>query len=356
MGTDRRFWACGGRRWVRDRVWFCALGCRARACRNRRSVPDGCRWLLNGHESPPFVSFRFVGALHVGLILPNYGDALDPEHLAAVAVAAEAAGFDSGWVTDHVMVPAELAPVYGTIAEALVSLAFLAGRTRRLQLGVSALIVPQRNPFVTLKQVTSLDFLSGGRVLMAVAAGWLEKEFETLSVPFEGRGRRLDDWLELGRLAFAQMPGPVEHVGRLRTSDGWLAPGLVRPEGIEIWVAGVSDATLRRAGQTGVWHPVALPLAELSELAMRFRERREDGRVVLRLSTLFADRPEPRRSDERGRHAVAGPPHWIAERLAEYVNAGCNGFVVNLGHDAPGLEERVQRFAEEVWPAVVRSV
>jgi alkanesulfonate monooxygenase SsuD/methylene tetrahydromethanopterin reductase-like flavin-dependent oxidoreductase (luciferase family) len=87
-----------------------------------------------------------VGELHLGVILPNYGSALDAEHLAAVAVAAQDAGFDSGWVSDHLMVPAEIAPVYGTISEALVSLGFLAARTQRLRLGVSALVVPQRNP------------------------------------------------------------------------------------------------------------------------------------------------------------------------------------------------------------------
>src|ERR671931_1451806 len=108
-----------------------------------------------------------VARLHLGLILPNYGDVLEAERLAAAAVAAEEAGFDSGWVTDHLLVPPEHAPVYGTIAEALVSLGFLAGRTERLQLGVSALVVPQRNPLLTLKQLTTLDLLSGGRIVTA---------------------------------------------------------------------------------------------------------------------------------------------------------------------------------------------
>ena len=241
-----------------------------------------------------------MGGLHLGLILPNYGQALDAERLVGVAVAAERAGFDSGWVTDQLMVPTELAPVYGTITEALVSLGFLAGRTRRLQLGVSALIVPHRNPFVVLKQVTSLDFLSNGRIVLAVAAGWLEKEFETLGYSFDRRGRILDDWLELARSAFAQMPGPVRHGGRLPITDGWLAPGLVQSGWIELWVAGVSDASLRRASRTGVWHPVALPPAKLSELAARFRERRADGRIVLRLSALFADKPDRRHPTSGG--------------------------------------------------------
>src|SRR5918999_1549196 len=96
---------------------------------------------------------------------------------ACTSLVAEEAGFDSGWLTDHVLVPPEHAPIYGTIAEALVSLGFLAAHTRRLELGVSALVVPQRNPLVALKQLTTLDLLSGGRIVTAVTAGWMEGEF-----------------------------------------------------------------------------------------------------------------------------------------------------------------------------------
>ena len=85
-------------------------------------------------------------------------------------------------------------------------------------------------------------------------------------------------------------------------------------------------------------------MEELRELGRGF-----EGRIVLRISTYFADEPKTG-ADERGRHAIEGPPDWIAERLAEYVDAGCDGFVVNLGHDAPELDERVRRFGAEVWP------
>jgi alkanesulfonate monooxygenase SsuD/methylene tetrahydromethanopterin reductase-like flavin-dependent oxidoreductase (luciferase family) len=282
--------------------------------------------------------------LHLGLILPNYGEGLEAERLAAVAVAAEESGFDSGWATDHLVVPDEHAPTYGTIAEALVSLGFLAGRTQRLELGVSALIVPARNPLVALKQLTTLDFLSGGRIVTAVAAGWMEGEFETLGTSFENRGRLLDEWLDLAAAAFARMPGRVRYEGELLSLDGWLAPALVRPGGPELWVAGVSRATVQRAAKTGVWHPVALPVDELRALADGF-----DGRIVLRISAYFADEPKIG-ADERGRHAVEGPPEWIAERLADYVEAGCDGFVLNLDHEREGLEERVRRFGDEVAP------
>jgi alkanesulfonate monooxygenase SsuD/methylene tetrahydromethanopterin reductase-like flavin-dependent oxidoreductase (luciferase family) len=250
-------------------------------------------------------------------------------------------------VTDHVVVPREHASIYGTIAEALLSLGFLAGRTERLQLGVSALVVPQRNPLVTLKQLTTLDYLSGGRIVTAVAAGWMEGEFALLGADFASRSRQLDDWVRTAQKAFDQMPGPVD----LPSGQGWLAPALVRPGGPELWIAGVSRATIRRAALTGVWHPVALPPDELRTMAAEFRDRRADGRVILRIGVYLQDEPETG-ADERGRHAVAGPAEWIAERLAEYMDAGCDGFVVNLDHDAPDLEDRVHRFAADVRPLI----
>jgi alkanesulfonate monooxygenase SsuD/methylene tetrahydromethanopterin reductase-like flavin-dependent oxidoreductase (luciferase family) len=287
--------------------------------------------------------------VHFGLILPNYGDGLSAERLVAAAVAAEESGFDSGWVTDHLIVPEEHAPIYGSIAEALVSLGFLAGETSRLELGVSALVVPQRNPLVALKQLTTLDFLSGGRIVTAVAAGWMEGEFETLRAPFAHRGRLLDEWLDLAQSVFAQMPGQVRYEGELLSVDGWLAPALVRPGGPELWVAGVSRATLRRAAKTGIWHPVALSPDELRALGEGF-----DGRTVLRISTYFADEPRAG-EDERGRHAIEGPPEWIAERLHEYLEAGCDGFVVNLDHERDGLADWVRRFGAEVIPLLRES-
>jgi alkanesulfonate monooxygenase SsuD/methylene tetrahydromethanopterin reductase-like flavin-dependent oxidoreductase (luciferase family) len=283
------------------------------------------------------------------VILPNYGAALDAERLASVAVAAEETGFDSAWVTDHLIVPAEQAATYGTIAEALVTLGFLTGRTRRIELGVSALVVPQRHPLVALKQLTTLDFLSGGRIVTAVAAGWMEGEFATLGVAYESRGRLLNEWLSLAASVFEQMPGRVQYKGRALSLDGWMAPPLARPGGPELWVAGVSGATLRRAEMTGVWHPVALPPDELRAMAAELRERRADSRVILRIGVYVRLEPQVA-ADERGRHAIAGPPEWIAARLSEYVDAGCDGFVLNLDHESPGLEERVRHFAAEITP------
>jgi alkanesulfonate monooxygenase SsuD/methylene tetrahydromethanopterin reductase-like flavin-dependent oxidoreductase (luciferase family) len=291
--------------------------------------------------------------LHLGVVLPNYGDAFAPARLVAAARAAEAAGYDSGWLTDHVLPPAEQAGVYGTIAEALVAAGFLAGQTERLRLGISALVVPQREPLLALKQLVTLDVLSGGRLITAVAAGWLRPEFATLGAGFEDRGRRLDDWLDLVAALLRQAPGRVAYGGRIPVADGWLAPAPARPLGLELWVAGASERSLRRAARTRVWHPVGLPASRLRTLAAAFRDQVPGGRVVLRVAAYLGDRPDRDARDERGRPALAGPASWVAEQLNDYLDAGADGFVLNLDHRAPDLEARIERFAAEVRPLLL---
>lgn len=290
---------------------------------------------------------------HLGVVLPNYGEAFDPGRLTAAAAAAEAAGLDSGWMTDHVLPPSRHAGIYGTVAEALVAVGYLAGSTTRLRLGVSALIVPQREPLLTLKQLVTLDVLSGGRLVTAVAAGWMEEEFQTLGASFPDRGRRLDEWLDLVGDLLRQAPGRVVADGPVPVSDAWLAPAPTRAEGLELWVAGVSRHTLRRAAKTGVWHPVALPLRELQTMAAAFRAEVPEGRVVLRLAVTLQDRLQEEATDDRGRHMVAGPAHWVAEQLNDYLEAGADGFVVDLGHNSGGLEDRIAGFAAEVAPMLL---
>ena len=132
-----------------------------------------------------------------------------------------------------------------------------------------------------------------------------------------------------------------------------LAPAPTRPEGLELWVAGTSRHTLRRAAKTGVWHPVALPVRELRSMAAAFRAEVPEGRVVLRLAVGVQDRLEEAAADERGRHMVAGPARWVAEQLNDYLEGGADGFVVDLDHNTPGLEDRIAAFAADVRPLLV---
>lgn len=293
-------------------------------------------------------------ALHLGIALPNYGDRTSPGAIADALSAAEDGGADSAWVTDHVAVTEDHAGTYGNITEALVTLGFAAGLTSRIKLGVSALVVPQREPVLAFKQAVSLDFLSGGRLILAVAAGWLEEEFRLLGADLKGRGRKLDGWIEFAEEMNGQMPGPASHAGLVEMKDMWMAPA---PPGgsIEMWSAGNSEAALRRAARLGTWHPVAQPPDRIARLAEKLREQSPNARVVNRLSVTFSEKPDGSGRDERGRPSISGPPEWIAEQLSGYVGAGCDGFIVMLDVQQPGLNRRIERFAREVWPKVRRA-
>lgn len=286
----------------------------------------------------------------LGVSLPNYGLELAPDTLREAALAAEEAGFDSIWTTDHVAVPEEQAPVYGRISEALVTLAYLAAVTSRIKLGVSALVIPPREPLLALKQVMSLDFLSQGRLVLCVAAGWTEREFHNLGSSLKGRGRRLDTWLDLLDKAWAAAPGRLDFEGGgLRIEDAHLAPAPAAGR-LELWGAGHSPAALARAARLGTWHPVSRSVEEIGQLATGFRALNPAGRVVPRLAVRFQPEPLVGGIDDRGRPGIAGPPQWIAERLLEYAGAGCDGFVLMIGGEPGGLADRIRLFAAEVRP------
>src|SRR4030095_8354216 len=148
------------------------------------------------------------------------------------------------------------------------------GETQRVRRGVSAYVMPYRNPVVTAKQVGTLDALSGGRVVLAVGVGWLREEFVALDVPFAGRGRRTDDYLAVCRALWAG--GPATHDG----PDYHLPPVRGGPRPAQrphppIWIAGNSDAALERAARHGDgWHGIDLAPGELAGRVARLRPRR----------------------------------------------------------------------------------
>src|SRR5262247_3816818 len=133
--------------------------------------------------------------MQVGVWIPNCRHLATPENIRGAAVRAEELGYDSVWVSDHVVVPRANIGNFGEgIFDPLVTLGVIAGATRRVQLGTTVLIVPYRNAVVTAKMVSSLDALSGGRVVLGIGAGWVAAESATLGVPFAERGALTDEY------------------------------------------------------------------------------------------------------------------------------------------------------------------
>ncbi len=181
-----------------------------------------------------------------------------------LAQAAEAAGFESLWTVEHVVVPARYESRYPysptgkmgsgledfPLPDPLIWLAYVASATRTIKLGTAILILPQRNPVVTAKAVATLDHLAGGgRVLLGVGVGWLAEEFATLGVPFEDRGARTDEYVAAMRALWSQERASFR--GRFVSFDEVFCRP--RPAGgrIPIVVGGDTPAAARRAGRLG---------------------------------------------------------------------------------------------------------
>jgi probable F420-dependent oxidoreductase len=185
-----------------------------------------------------------------GLAMRNfttYPDMPDPRRLIDYAVKAEALGFDSIWVWDHILLGVD--PPF-PILEALTTLAAVAARTSTIKLGTGVLVLPLRNPVVLAKELSSLDLIAGGRLLLGLASGWYKREFDAVGVPFQQRGRIMDRNLEILRRLWTE-----EQV------DGKYPPHLLRgsnmspkPARVPIMlIGGYVDRVLKRAALNGGW-------------------------------------------------------------------------------------------------------
>jgi len=209
-----------------------------------------------------------------GVCIPNYGDTLSVEGMRTVALEAERMGYDSIWTTDHILMPTCSGTPYEKILESITSLAYLAAHTTSVRLGVSSLIMAMRNPVVVTKQLATVDEISGGRVMLATSAGWVEKEFQHLGTDFHTRGKRLDESIGLIRTlwsdtANARFEGKsIPH----RFDDVAFEPKPIQKH-LTIWIAGNSEAAMRRAIALGdAWHPNVYPLDSFKKLVSQFRD------------------------------------------------------------------------------------
>ena len=187
----------------------------------------------------------------------GFGTVGPPDDVAALVAHAEAVGFDSVWLTEHVVVPVDHAPRYpytddgrlpigagADLPDPLTWLAFAAAHTSRLLLGTGCLVLPQRNPVVLAKEAATVDRLSGGRLRLGVGLGWMREEAEAVGSAWEGRADRVEEGIALLRDLWS--PGPAALPG---------GPALSLPApsagAVPIVVCGPSRAAARRAGRVG---------------------------------------------------------------------------------------------------------
>lgn len=198
-----------------------------------------------------------------GIFGINFGPCADPEGAVRVAQLAEQAGFESLWTGEHVVLPDPQEPPSPAAPETkmldpAVALAFVAAHTNSIRLGTGIVILPQRNPLVLAKEMASVDVLSGGRLLLGVAAGYLHQEFSALGAPFSDRGARTDEAIDVIRTLWTQEKPAFE--GRFWSFSGIDAqPRPTQTPSPPIVIGGHSAAAHRRAVRRGDgWYGFAL--------------------------------------------------------------------------------------------------
>ena len=289
-----------------------------------------------------------------GVCLPQYGREVSLDDLRAVASDAEELGFDSVWVSDHVVTPEHLRNSIGPVfLDAFVVLSHVSALTERVRLGTTVMVTPYRNPLVAAKMIATLDALSGGRVTLGVGAGGAPDEFAALGVLESRRGALTDEYLSAMIELWSNDPSSFH--GRHVSFDGVrFAPKPTQKPHPPIWVGGRSDAALRRAARFGqAWHPTQMALYALRERMARLAQfSAEAGRATPPETTIHQSvdfSADGMKSPERrfGR----GAPGQVADDLSAYVELGISSLVCNFrDEDTFTIGRQMGVFARQVMP------
>lgn len=219
--------------------------------------------------------------MKIAVEFPSVAYREGPQKVLELAKAIEDIGYDEIAAFDHVVMgyPNEtrrtIYPAQMPILEALMLLSNVAAVTERVSLSTEVLVLPQRQPVLVAKQISTLDTLSEGRVRLGVGVGWQDSEYEALEEDFGNRGKRMDEAIDLLRAYWAG--GTVGYQGRYYDSvDMGMEP--VSPQGasLPIWVGGESKAALRRVAQKGDgWMASGLTDEQAVTMMQTIREQAE---------------------------------------------------------------------------------
>jgi probable F420-dependent oxidoreductase len=285
---------------------------------------------------------------------------------------AEALGYDSVWSADRIIIPWEIKSPYAyskdsnfivppdrPFFEPLTCLAFLAGCTEKIILGMSVMVLPYRHPLYWAKIATTIDHLSSGRLIMGVGVGWMEEEFSALDAPFKERGKVSDEQLQLLDKIWRE-----EHVNfcgaYYNLDDIAFSPKPFQKPRIPIWVGGEGKAAQRRAGVYGdAWFPYFVRITP-EELAARFenvrRYARDVGRDAEQVKLACCLPIELTLKDTaQEKDCLMGSIAQVTAAIEKFKKIGVThlGLQFMIPH-WPERKEQIQRFAKEALP-VLRS-
>jgi len=336
------------------------------------------------------------GKISFGVRIPNSGPLASPVSMLSVAREAEALGFDSIWVHDHLTWSDEIHRTHissgsddshaGNASpdfyEAVTSLAFVAGQVRKIRLGIACVVVPCRNPLLAAKQIATLDVLCGGRLDIGVGIGspstMKSREYEVLGINRKQRGRIADDHLAAIKTIWGNHPasysGPF-----VKFENAEICPKPLQKPNPPLWVGGWTEAAMRRTAALGDgWLPAwLLPpdigkrFQEVKTLAAGHGRNPEKLHLGIEVYGCIDQDGEKARRDGYGTLAIGqstferfmsveqlaavsliGAPAEVRAQVKAYSEAGVSHFEIKFIY--PSLErhsEMLQLFAQEVLPA-----
>ena len=269
--------------------------------------------------------------MKLGLYLRNMGPQSTRDTLVECARAAEEVGIDDLWVADHIAIPPDDAEgSNGRYLDPLATLAYLAGATTRIGLGIGVLVLPYRRPLPTAKWVATIQELSGGRFLFGVGSGWMQPEFRALGVDFAKRGKLTDETLDFFNRCFAS--DEVEENGQ----KFLFRPRPARPP---IFVGGAAPHALKRAVRFGDgWAPIGVGAAQLAPVVAEYRAMAKQAGKPAPEVVIITSLP------------LEDPPRAAAEARA-YADAGATRLV----HGWRYADAKAWRLAAEVMARSVRA-
>jgi alkanesulfonate monooxygenase len=305
-----------------------------------------------------------------GLAIRNFvgpGDVPDVKALYAYAERAEALGFESLWAWDHVLLGVE--PSF-PIIDSITTLAAIAARTRTIRLGTGVLVLPLRNPVVAAKALGSLDVISGGRLILGVAAGWYAREFDAVGVPFKQRGRIFERNLEILLRLWTEERVTLK-VDEFNLREAVLVPRTAQRPRPPVLIGGYVDAVLKRAGTVGdgwltyfytpesftkSWQKVQAfareagrdpsTLTATNQLAIYVGTNRAQTEQDMR-HWLSTEWDTAAWSESTVEHAIHGSPEECVAQLRAHVQTEVNRIILIPYRYEP---EQVERIAKEVLP------
>jgi probable F420-dependent oxidoreductase len=301
--------------------------------------------------------------MEFGVSFRNYGDNSTPETMLRIAKAAEQFGFDTLWATDHIVTmhdvwtgnPDGPAMFDSTFYEPVATLHWLAPQTT-LRLGIGTLILPYREPLLAAKMLAGLDRLSGGRLIIGAASGWVASEFMALGVPFNERGQRSNEILRLWKQCWTASD-PLAFEGRFHPFEAVHFQPRPIQNSPPLWIGGNSIAAMKRAIEYGDgWFPASTTPAETADKMVLLRtlaQKKQKNILDYSIAVRRTARPQGSDAKTHDRAALTGSSEQIVTDCKAYLDAGVTHLALEFDFDNVGhFLEDMQQIGEEVIPMV----